>query len=68
MCDTCGCGQEGNPVRISRPGETDLHQDHSHNHDHDHNNSHTHAKFTAVEFGERHDDTSSVMQWPDEIR
>ncbi len=42
MCDTCGCGQEGNPVRISRPGETDLHQDHSHNHDHDQNNSHTH--------------------------
>ncbi len=57
MCETCGCGQEGNPVKISRPGQTDHyehdhphdhthhdhnHQDHDHPHGHPHDHNHTH--------------------------
>ena len=43
MCDTCGCGQSGNEVRIGKPGEDkEMHYHpesgttHSHSHDHDH--------------------------------
>ena len=40
MCDTCGCGQEGEAVKISRPGETNHHLDHHHDHDHNHGRQH----------------------------
>lgn len=39
MCETCGCGQAGDPVKISRPGESGQSHDH---HDHDHDHSHDH--------------------------
>ncbi|MEN8202615.1 MAG: hydrogenase nickel incorporation protein HypB, partial [Bacteroidota bacterium] len=44
MCDTCGCGQGGSPVRITLPGEKDHHHDHDqpHSHDHDHHHDHDH--------------------------
>jgi hydrogenase nickel incorporation protein HypB len=44
MCDTCGCGQGGDPVRFSRPGEPDKphNHDHSHDHDHPHDQNHSH--------------------------
>ncbi len=44
MCDTCGCGQDGNTVKISRPGETNHQHDHDHDqqHDHDHHHDHHH--------------------------
>jgi len=44
MCDTCGCGNGTNPLRISRPGEAgaDHNKDHGHHHDHDHPHSHGH--------------------------
>jgi len=43
MCDTCGCGNGGSPVRITRPGEPaeeDHHHDHGHHHGQDHDHSH----------------------------
>jgi len=47
MCDTCGCGNGNNPVKISRPGESEQldhgqHHDHGHQHDHDHPHDHNH--------------------------
>lgn len=44
MCDTCGCGNEGHPVKISRPGEPlPEHQvEHSHTHEPHHNHPHSH--------------------------
>jgi len=40
MCDTCGCGTGGNPVRIRRPGEAEPEHDHPHSHGDDHAHSH----------------------------
>lgn len=54
MCDTCGCGQPGQAVTFTKPGEQShshlhTHSDdhthehhHHHNHDHDHDHPHTH--------------------------
>ena len=42
MCDTCGCDFGNNPVKISRPGETEPVHRHDHPHDHDHPHSHGH--------------------------
>ncbi|MFH0757272.1 MAG: hydrogenase nickel incorporation protein HypB [Bacteroidota bacterium] len=44
MCDTCGCGNPENQVRISKPGEEQAanHHNHDHTHDHDHRHPHTH--------------------------
>ncbi|MEJ2544083.1 MAG: hydrogenase nickel incorporation protein HypB [Calditrichaceae bacterium] len=56
MCDTCGCGQPGQPVTFTKPGEHnhshlhthsdghshDHHQHHVHEHDHDHPHAHDH--------------------------
>ena len=41
MCDTCGCGTPGNPVKISRPGQ-ETRDDHDHGHHHDHHHDHDH--------------------------
>ncbi len=38
MCDTCGCDQNENPVRITKPGE--LNHNHEHNQDLPHGHSH----------------------------
>ena len=40
MCDTCGCGNPGKPVRITKPGEAQ--QTHDHDHDHHHHDGDTH--------------------------
>ena len=42
MCDTCGCGDGSNPVKISRPGEPGPAHRHDHPHDHDQPHSHGH--------------------------
>jgi hydrogenase nickel incorporation protein HypB len=42
MCDTCGCGNGSNPVKISRPGEQGANHHHDHDHDHDHHHDHDH--------------------------
>lgn len=52
MCDTCGCGQPNEGVKITRPGEeqhhshghhhTHGHHEHEHDHEHDHHHSHGH--------------------------
>ena len=43
MCDTCGCGDGSNPIKISRPGEPEQHgHDHPHDHDHPHRHGHHH--------------------------
>ncbi|MEA3461727.1 MAG: hydrogenase nickel incorporation protein HypB [Bacteroidota bacterium] len=44
MCDTCGCGNGNNPVKISRPGEPaqEHHHDHEHPHPHSHGHHHDH--------------------------
>ena len=59
MCDTCGCGQPDNKVRIIKPGEAEIHEHtHSHNHthdrdqhehDHDHDHDHHHRRSVDVE-------------------
>jgi hydrogenase nickel incorporation protein HypB len=47
MCDTCGCGQPGNVVTITKPGD-EIHEHthdgntHSHSHDHEHHDHHHH--------------------------
>ncbi len=59
MCDTCGCGQEGSTVKISRPGETDHHHDHDHEHSHGHghhDHSHEHEHEHEHEHGHQHHD------------
>ena len=47
MCETCGCGQGSNPVRITKPGEPEAsphhHEAHSHGHHHDHDHDHDHG-------------------------
>jgi hydrogenase nickel incorporation protein HypB len=40
MCDTCGCGQPGQVVTFTKPGEQS--HSHLHTHDHDHNHEHHH--------------------------
>lgn len=42
MCDTCGCGESTNEVKISKPGEVLNHHHHDHTHDHDHPHDHNH--------------------------
>jgi hydrogenase nickel incorporation protein HypB len=42
MCDTCGCGNGNNPVKISRPGEAEPEHHHDHSHDHGHSHDHSH--------------------------
>lgn len=42
MCDTCGCGQPGNEVRILKPGDEMQEQNHHHEHNHDHSHDHDH--------------------------
>jgi hydrogenase nickel incorporation protein HypB len=42
MCDTCGCGNGTNPVKISRPGEGGADHHHGHGHDHPHGHDHHH--------------------------
>lgn len=42
MCDTCGCGNGSNPVKISRPGDKDHHHHHNHDHPHSHGHHHDH--------------------------
>ncbi len=40
MCDTCGCGQPGDPVTIRKPGQINPTHDHDHSHPHSHDHSH----------------------------
>ena len=41
MCDTCGCDESNNNIKISKPYEKDeLHHDHPHLHDHPHDHEH----------------------------
>ncbi len=60
MCDTCGCGQPGDEVTISKPGVSlkPLHnhthdhallRDHSHSHETGHSHTHIHGKTIQVE-------------------
>jgi len=42
MCDTCGCGQPGNEVRIMKPGDEKNDHSHQHNHSHAHDHDHEH--------------------------
>ncbi|MCK4745397.1 MAG: hydrogenase nickel incorporation protein HypB [Bacteroidales bacterium] len=54
MCDTCGCGNGGNEVRISRPGEKEHRhdQDHDHGHSHGHHHDHDHTYETLIRLEE----------------
>jgi hydrogenase nickel incorporation protein HypB len=54
MCDTCGCGNASNNVKISRPGEVD-HEEHNHDHDHHHGHSHDHLHDHDHHHGHSHD-------------
>ena len=45
MCDTCGCTQPDDAVKISSPKEAqrNMHSHHNHTHDHDHLHDHNHS-------------------------
>lgn len=53
MCDTCGCGQPGEAVTFTKPGEKNhshLHtHDHDHTHDHPHSHDHDYSRSIEVE-------------------
>jgi hydrogenase nickel incorporation protein HypB len=42
MCDTCGCGQTDDQIKITKPGEEHAHE-HGHSHDHSHDHGHSHG-------------------------
>ncbi|MFA6923427.1 MAG: hydrogenase nickel incorporation protein HypB [Bacteroidales bacterium] len=43
MCDTCGCGQPDDHIKIRKPGEEHEHRhEHSHEHSHDFEHEHEH--------------------------
>ena len=50
MCDTCGCGQPGQAVTFTKPGE----QSHSHLHTHDHDHTHDHPHHHDHEYDHDH--------------
>jgi len=63
MCDTCGCGQSGEGIRIAKPGDDrDVHyhpesgitHSHSHEADHEHSHSHNHSHDHSHESGQAH--------------
>ncbi|MFC2138819.1 hydrogenase nickel incorporation protein HypB [Bacteroidota bacterium] len=43
MCDTCGCSDPNEEIKISKPGE-DKHSHPHHDHDHSHTHSHDHSQ------------------------
>jgi hydrogenase nickel incorporation protein HypB len=65
MCDTCGCGQPGQAVTFTKPGEQSHshihthsdghthehhhHHNHEHDHDHPHDHDHEHGRIIEVE-------------------
>lgn len=56
MCDTCGCGEPGNGIRYTRPGEETDHE-HTHYHVHEHGgirHSHPHTHAHEHEHGHEH--------------
>ncbi len=55
MCDTCGCGNGTNPVKISRPGEPEQGHHHDHDHDHPHSHGHHHDNKNPHSHGHHHD-------------
>lgn len=55
MCETCGCGQPEDAVKMTLAGEHDTHEGHHHHH-HDHHHTHEHSTRTVV------DVQSDIMQ------
>ncbi len=59
MCDTCGCGNPENEIKITIPGEEQKHSHvHSHNgieHEHEHNHNHDHGRQHDHEHSHDHD-------------
>ncbi len=53
MCDSCGCSQPADAVKIRKPGEVEHHHHHDHHdhhhHDHDHDHSHSHSRTIEIE-------------------
>jgi len=43
MCDTCGCSDPNNEVKITKPGVEENHHHHSHDHTHPHLHPHSHS-------------------------
>jgi hydrogenase nickel incorporation protein HypB len=69
MCDTCGCGNPENEVKILKPGEEDSLKEnsyhHSHTHSHggeEHSHEHTHDHEHNTDHDHIHDRRISVEQ------
>ena len=69
MCDTCGCGNPENEVKILKPGEEDSQKEnsyrHSHTHSHggeEHSHEHTHDHEHNTDHDHIHDRRISVEQ------
>jgi len=56
MCDSCGCSQPADAVKIRKPGEVEHHHHHDHSdhpdhhhHDHGHDHDHSHSRTIEIE-------------------
>ncbi len=52
MCDSCGCSQPADAVKIRKPGEVEhehAHHDHDHHHHHDHDHGHDRGRTIDIE-------------------
>jgi len=57
MCDTCGCGQPGDKVKIMKPGELPERESHTHTYTHSHQHNHEggdHAHTHQHEYSHTH--------------
>jgi hydrogenase nickel incorporation protein HypB len=57
MCDTCGCGQSGDEVKIMKPGESPEQEPHTHTYTHSHEHHHEkgdHAHTHRHEYSHTH--------------
>lgn len=54
MCETCGCGNPGNEVRILKPGEEESQHKHTYSHTHSHGGE-EHSHEHSHEYSQTHD-------------
>ncbi len=61
MCETCGCGKDGE-FTIKESSENDHHHDHGHDHHHDHghNHHHDHGHDHHHDHGHHHHDKKEI--------
>ncbi len=66
MCDTCGCNQAANAIKITLIGE-EIEVMHDHDHDHDHGHGHHHHHEHGHEHGHDHSHGKTVIELEQDI-